>query len=102
MPVNTEKKKELTKQYGKTDADTGSTASQIAILTERIRNLTIHLQTHKRDFGSRRGLLKIIGQRRRLQNYFQRKNPEAYAELIKNLELRRWACMYLNSTLITW
>ena len=89
MPVNIEKKKELTKQYGKTDADTGSTASQIAILTERIRNLTAHLQTHKRDFGSRRGLLKIIGQRRRLQNYFQRKNPEAYADLINSLELRR-------------
>ena len=89
MPVNTEKKKELTKQYGKTDTDTGSTASQIAILTERIRNLTAHLQNHKRDFGSRRGLLKIIGQRRRLQNYFQRKNPEAYSDLIKSLELRR-------------
>ena len=89
MPVNIEKKKELTKQYGKTAADTGSTASQIAILTERIHHLTSHLQTHKRDFGSRRGLLKIIGQRRRLQNYFHRKNPEAYADLIKSLELRR-------------
>ena len=89
MPVDTQKKKHLTKKYGKTEVDTGSAASQIAILTERIQNLTAHLQTHKRDFGSRRGLLKIIGQRRRLQNYFQRKNPEAYAELIKSLELRR-------------
>jgi len=89
MSITSEKKQELTKQFGKSEADSGSTATQVAILTERIRNLTTHLQTHKKDFGSRRGLLKMIGQRRRLQTYFQRKNPEEYAALIKSLDLRR-------------
>tara|TARA_Y100000588_G_scaffold196081_1_gene210199 strand:- start:204 stop:395 length:192 start_codon:yes stop_codon:yes gene_type:complete len=62
---------------------------QIAILSERIRNLTEHLRVHQKDFASRRGLLKIIGQRRRLQNYLHKHSPEVYAELIKDLQLRR-------------
>jgi|TARA_Y100000758_G_scaffold76340_1_gene51243 small subunit ribosomal protein S15 len=62
---------------------------QIAILSERIRNLTEHLRVHQKDFATRRGLLKIIGQRRRLQNYLHKHSPEVYAELIKDLQLRR-------------
>ena len=89
MSISTEKKNELVKQFGGSENNTGSPASQIAILTARIRNLTTHFQTYKKDFGSRRGLLKLIGKRRRLQNYLQRTNPEAYAQLLKDLELRR-------------
>ncbi len=89
MPVSVERKKQLIAQYGKNDKDPGATGAQIAILTERISNLTLHLQAHKKDFGSRRGLLKLIGQRRRLQTYLQRQNPEEYATLIKGLALRR-------------
>ena len=89
MPVSVERKKQLIAQYGKNDRDAGAAGAQIAILTERISNLTLHLQAHKKDFGSRRGLLKLIGQRRRLQTYLQRQNPEEYANLIKGLELRR-------------
>ncbi len=89
MPISSEKKNELVKQFGGSENNTGSPASQIAILTARIRKLTDHFQAHKKDFGSRRGLLKLIGKRRRLQNYLQRRNPEAYAQLLKDLELRR-------------
>ena len=89
MSISAEKKQELVKEYGRNETDTGSAAAQIAILTERIRNLTAHLQTHNKDFGSRRGLLMLIGQRRRLQAYFQRSHPEEYAQLIKSLDLRR-------------
>ena len=89
MSITTERKKELVTKYGEVEADTGSAAVQIAILSERIRNLTEHLREHKQDFATRRGLLKLIGRRRRLQNYLQGKNPEQYAQLIKDLELRR-------------
>lgn len=89
MSITTENKKQLIAQYGRNEADTGCAASQIAILTEQISNLTAHLQSHKKDFGSRRGLLKLIGRRRRLQYYLQRTQPKEYAELIKNLGLRR-------------
>ena len=89
MAITTEKKKKLIGQYGRDEADTGSAATQIAILTEHISNLTAHLRRHKKDFGSRRGLLRLIGRRRRLQNYLRRANPDEYAELIKNLGLRR-------------
>lgn len=76
-------------EFGEGEADTGSAAVQIAILSERIRNLTEHLRVHKQDFATRRGLLKLIGRRRRLQQYLQRKSPEAYAALIRDLDLRR-------------
>ena len=89
MSITTEKKKELVVTYGKEENDSGSPAVQIAILTERINNLTQHLRTNSKDHGSRRGLLMLIGQRRRLQGYLQSKNPEGYAELIKKLGLRR-------------
>ena len=89
MSISAEKTKELVGQYGTNDKDTGSPTSQIAILTERIANLTKHLQEHEKDFGTRRGLLKLIGKRRRLQAYYQEQNPGEYAELIKSLGLRR-------------
>ena len=89
MSISAEKKKEFVVKYGKGENDSGAPAVQIAIMTERIRNLTSHLQSHKKDFGTRRGLLQLIGRRRRLQSYLQRNNPDEYAELIKSLELRR-------------
>lgn len=89
MSITTEKKKELIARFGKSETDTGSSAAQIAVLTERIRALSDHLQTNEKDHASRRGLLRLIGKRRRLQNYLHYQQPEAYAQLIKDLELRR-------------
>ena len=89
MSISSEKTYELVKKYGANEKDSGSSAAQIAILTERISNLTRHLKDHDKDFGTRRGLLKLIGKRRRLQSYYQKQNPTEYAELIKNLGLRR-------------
>ena len=89
MSITTERTRELVTQFGKDENDSGSAPVQIAILTERIRNLTTHLQQEKKDFGSRRGLLKLIGRRRRLQSYYQGVSPDAYAQLIKDLDLRR-------------
>lgn len=89
MALPLPKNKELMAKFGRGEGDSGSPAVQIAILTERINSLTDHLQTHVKDFGSRRGLLKLIGKRKRLQAYFQRRNPEAYAQFIRELGLRR-------------
>ena len=89
MSITTERTKELMAKFGKGNSDSGTPPVQIAIMSERIRNLTDHLRVHKQDFATRRGLLKLIGRRRRLQDYYQKKNPEAYAQLIKDLELRR-------------
>lgn len=89
VAIIAERTKELAVQFGKGENDTGAAPVQIAILTERINNLTQHLRINTKDFGSRRGLLKLIGMRRRLQRYYQRNEPEAYAEMIKQLGLRR-------------
>ena len=89
MPLTTEEKLEIVKEYGLSEKDTGSTQVQIAFLTKRITQLTEHLQTHKQDEHSRRGLLKLVGQRRRHLRYLSRKNPEAYRDLIQRLGLRR-------------
>ncbi len=89
MTITADEKKALIARYGKSETGTGSSAAQIAIMTARIRVLSDHLQAHEKDFASRRGLLKLIGQRRRLQVYLQKHRPEAYAQLIKDLELRR-------------
>lgn len=89
MSITIEKKQELIAKFGKAEGDTGATAVQIAILTERIRNLTAHLQAHTKDFATRRGLLKLIGHRRRLQDYLRRNRPQEYAQLIADLGLRR-------------
>ena len=88
MSITAEKTKELVEKFGG-EGGSGSAPAQIAILTERINNLTEHLRLQKKDFGSRRGLLKMIGKRRRLQTYYQGKNPTGYAEMIKDLGLRR-------------
>ena len=89
MSVTAEKKQELIKDYATGDGDTGSPEVQVAILTERITNLTEHLKTHKKDFHSRRGLLIMVGQRRRLLDYVKRKQRSRYEDLIKRLGLRR-------------
>jgi len=89
LSITTERKSELVAKYGEGDSDPGSPAVQIAILSERTRNLTEHLRTHRQDFATRRGLLMMIGRRRRLQNYLQGRDPKQYAQLIKDLELRR-------------
>ena len=89
MSITAERKQELIKEFAVKKDDTGSPEVQVAILTERITNLTEHLKTHKKDFHSRRGLLMMVGQRRRLLDYVKRKKVERYEELIKRLNLRR-------------
>ena len=89
MSITAERKQELIGEYATKAGDTGSPEVQVAILTERILNLTEHLQTHKKDFHSRRGLLILVGQRRRLLDYTKKKNQKRYENLIKRLELRR-------------
>ena len=89
MSITQQEKAELVKKYGRGENDTGSTEVQVAILTTRINNLTEHLKTHKKDFHSRRGLLVMVGQRRRLLDYLSSNSNERYAELIKSLGLRR-------------
>lgn len=89
MSITQQEKAELVKKYGRGENDTGSTEVQVAILTTRINNLTEHLKTHKKDFHSRRGLLVMVGQRRRLLDYLNSNSNERYAKLIKSLGLRR-------------
>ena len=89
MPLTKDRKQELIKKYGKNEQDTGTSEVQIAMLTERIKELTEHFKTHKKDFHSRRGLLKLVGQRRRLLDYMIRTNLEGYRALIKELGIRR-------------
>jgi small subunit ribosomal protein S15 len=89
MSIEKEKTVDLIKSYGSSEKDSGSADVQIAILTERIKNLTEHLKTHKKDFGSRRGLLSMVGQRRNLLQYIKKKNDGRYQDLIKKLGLRR-------------
>lgn len=81
--------KELTAKYGKNDADTGSAAVQIALLSERIRELTEHVKVHTKDHHTRRGLLLLVGKRRRLQNFLERVDLAGYRSLIQDLGLRR-------------
>ena len=88
MSLTKERKAELFDTFGRTGADTGSPEAQIALLTERIRTLTSHFQIHKRDHHSRRGLLKLVGRRRRLLRYLQRKDLEGYRALISKLGIR--------------
>ncbi|HHV72390.1 MAG TPA: 30S ribosomal protein S15 [Clostridia bacterium] len=89
MTLSAEKKKELISKFQIHENDTGSPEVQIAILTERINSLTAHLQTHKKDHHSRRGLLKMVGQRRGLLNYLKNKDIERYRAIIKKLGLRK-------------
>lgn len=89
MSITAERKQALIEEFASKPGDTGSAEVQVAILTERIRNLTEHMQTHKKDFHSRRGLLVMVGQRRRLLDYVKRVDHARYESLIKRLELRR-------------
>lgn len=89
MSITAERKQELIGEFATKAGDTGSPEVQVAVLTERIKNLTEHLKLHKKDFHSRRGLLIMVGQRRRLLDYTKRKSQERYENLIKRLELRR-------------
>ena len=84
-----EKKAEIIEKYGRQAGDTGSPEVQIALLTERIRELTAHLQSNKKDHHSRRGLLKMVGQRRNLLGYLKKKDIERYRSLIERLGLRK-------------
>ncbi len=86
MSIEKSKTVEIIKDFGINDTDSGSADVQVAILTERIKNLTEHLKTHKKDFGSRRGLLSMVGQRRNLLKYIKNRNEERYLNLIKKLE----------------
>jgi len=89
MSITAERKKVLLQEYATNEGDTGSPEVQVALLSERIKNLTEHLQTHKKDFHSRRGLLVMVGQRRRLLDYVKRKDQARYDTLIQRLGLRR-------------
>ena len=89
MSLTKEAKLEIIGKHGRSDADTGSPEVQIALLTTRINELTEHLRAHAKDHHSRRGLLKLVGRRRRMLDYLQHSNLEAYRDLIKELGLRR-------------
>jgi small subunit ribosomal protein S15 len=89
MSITQERKQDVITEYATATGDTGSPEVQVAILTERISNLTEHLKMHKKDFASRRGLLMMVGQRRRLLDYLRRKEEGRYATLIERLGLRK-------------
>lgn len=89
MPLTQEAKREIITTFGGSEANTGSARVQIALLTERINELTEHLRGHKKDHHSRRGLLMLVGQRRRFLKYLQRKNLEDYRALVQELGLRK-------------
>ena len=89
MVDNSEQSKELIIKFGKTEKDTGRSEVQIALLTDRIQKLTEHFRSHKKDHSSRRGLLKMVGKRRRLLDYLKKDSFERYREIISSLGLRR-------------
>ena len=89
MSLSPEKKQELIDKYGRAEGDTGSAEVQVALLTERINELTGHLRTHTKDHHSRRGLLMLVGKRRRLLRYLERSDVERYRALVADLGLRR-------------
>jgi small subunit ribosomal protein S15 len=89
MSIAAERKKELIDQYGREPGDTGSPEVQVAVLSERITNLTEHFKEHNKDLHSRRGLLKMVSQRRRLLDYLKGKDEDRYTKLIKSLGLRK-------------
>jgi small subunit ribosomal protein S15 len=89
MPLTKEGKQELVRKFGRTETDTGSAEVQIALLSHRIGELTEHLRVHRKDRHSRRGLLMLVGRRRRLLDYLARKDIESYRGVIKELGLRR-------------
>ena len=88
MPLDKDQKDKIIKKFKTHEADTGSSEVQIAILSEEIHQLTNHLKTHKKDFSSRRGLLRKVGLRRRLLNYLAKDNPKSHEALLKKLKLK--------------
>ncbi|MEA1919033.1 MAG: 30S ribosomal protein S15 [Campylobacterota bacterium] len=88
MALDTAKKEEVVKQFGRNETDTGSSEVQIALISTRITELTEHLKMHKKDHASRLGLLKLVGQRRRLMRYLKRTNKDSYKTLIEALSIR--------------
>ncbi len=88
MPLSNEKKKELISKFGKDENDTGSVEAQIAMLTQRIRDLTEHVKTHKKDSHSRRGLVMLVAKRRKLIKYLRKTNQQSYVNLLKELSIR--------------
>lgn len=89
MPFDKEKKQAVIKEFGRTEKDTGSAEVQVALLTRRIDELTEHFKTNPKDHNSRRGLLKLVGQRRRLLNYLKKSDIEKYRDIISKLSLRK-------------
>ena len=89
MSITKDKKSELIESFGSDKKDSGSPKVQAAILSERIKNLTEHLKTHSKDFSTRRGLLTMVGKRRRMLDYIKSKNEEEYSKIIETLGLRR-------------
>ena len=89
MSLTAERKREIITQFGENEHDTGNTRVQVALLTERINHLTEHLRTQKKDHHSRRGLLMLVGRRRRFLDYLQREDLEGYRQLIQELGLRK-------------
>ena len=89
MYLTTDKKKEIFKQYGKSEADTGSAEGQIAIFTTSINHLTQHLLSNKKDYATQRALLKLVGKRRKLLDYLKVKDIERYRAVIKSLQIRK-------------
>ena len=88
MSIEKESKKKIINEYSKNDKDTGSTGIQIAVISERIKNLTEHFKTHNKDNHSKRGLLALVNKRKKLLNYLSKKNHSEYLELIKKLNIR--------------
>jgi small subunit ribosomal protein S15 len=100
MAITKERKTELIGEYKRTDGDTGSPDVQIAVLTERINSLTQHLQSHRKDFSSRRGLLMLVSKRRRLLDYVRRLDPDRYVSLIGKLNLRKYLGPQLDAPVL--
>ena len=88
MPLSGDKKKEIIKQFGRDEKDSGSTESQIALLTQRIRDLTEHVKVHKKDNHTRHGLVKLVSQRKKLMKYLIKTNSDSYIKVIKELGIR--------------
>ena len=89
MSVTKEKVEELTKEFGKKENDTGSTETQIAVLTERIKNITSHLKNNKKDHSGRRGLVILVSKRRKLLNYLRKTNFNDYKNILEQLKIRK-------------
>ena len=89
MSVTKEKVEELTKEFGKKENDTGATETQIAVLTERIRNITSHLKNNKKDHSGRRGLVMLVSKRRKLLNYLRKTNVNSYKKILEQLNIRK-------------